>query len=280
MNEDFSFIIDGMEWSFSRLSSFYQCRYAWKLTYIDGIKGENNFFGEYGSYIHKILEMYFKDELSIFELVDYYKDHYIENVNYDAPPNKFVDIAASYYQHGLDYFENFSMLDDKYKILGVEKKVNFKIGNRDFVGYIDLLLQDKESGDIIVVDHKSASIKQLKNGSISKQDVHKFEMYKRQMLLYSKAIYEEYGKFPVALRWNMFKQGTFIEIPFKQEEYNAALEWATDTINLIEQEKEFAPQPDDFFCSNLCNHRNNACQFKPVWQKENNANSERFDPNS
>jgi predicted transcriptional regulator len=41
------------------------------------------------------------------------------------------------------------------------------------IGFIDLLLKDKD-GNIIVLDHKSASLKFKKNGEVSKSDAQHF----------------------------------------------------------------------------------------------------------
>ena len=64
---------------------------------MDCNKSENGFFGEYGSLIHKILEKYEKGELSLFELNDYYEEHFSEDVPHDAPPNKYFgfDVVIS-----------------------------------------------------------------------------------------------------------------------------------------------------------------------------------------
>ena len=118
--------------------------------------------------------MYERDELSLFELSQYYEDNFWSEVTYDAPPNKYVDIKQSYYEKGLEYLDNIDLILDKYEILGVEKEVKFKIGDYEMVGYIDLLLREKESGKIIVLDHKSASLKFKKNGDISKSDMQHF----------------------------------------------------------------------------------------------------------
>jgi hypothetical protein len=46
------------------------------MQYIDEIKGENGFFGEYGSHAHDILERFAKNELSLFELSSEYSKKY------------------------------------------------------------------------------------------------------------------------------------------------------------------------------------------------------------
>lgn len=274
MDEDYGFIVDQMRWSFSRLSSFDTCKYMWKLSYIDGVKGEPNFYSQFGSYCHKILEMYYKGDLAIFELTDYYKDHYLENVTYDAPPNKYVDIGASYYQKGIEYFDSLSDISDEYEIVGIEKEVTFEIDGKEFVGYIDLLLRDRDTGKLIVCDHKSGKIKFLKNGNVSKGDAQHFTMFKRQLYLYSKAIIDEYGEEPSYLIWNMFRTGDIIKIKFVQEEYEEAIEWAKETIKTIEEERNWEPTPDDFFCRFICDHRESACEYKPYYTPKGVENAD------
>ena len=212
--------------------------------------------------MHKILEMYEREELSLFELSQYYEDNFWSEVTYDAPPNKYVDIKQSYYEKGLEYLDNIDLILDKYEILGVEKEVKFKIGDYEMVGYIDLLLREKESGKIIVLDHKSASLKFKKNGDISKSDMQHFLEFKRQLYLYSMPVIEEYGHVDY-LEWNMFKDRKHIKIDWNEEEYKEAIQWAFDTVKLIEQENAWLPNPDYYYCHYLCGQRENACEYKP-----------------
>lgn len=161
----------------------------------------------------------------------------------------------------MDYLNNIDLDLEKYEVLGVEKKVEFKLFGKQFVGFIDLLVRDKGSGELIIIDHKSASIKILKNGKISKSDQDHFLEFKRQLYLYSLPIIKEYG--PVSkLMWNMFKDQKWIEIPWKQEESDEAIKWVKDTLELIEKETEWTPSPDVYYCRYLCGQRNNACEYK------------------
>lgn len=257
------FVIDTMVWSFSRLSSYHQCPYGFYLKYVQCTEGEPNFFGQYGSFIHKILEMYAKGELSLFEISPYYEEHFWENVTCDAPPNKYVDIRQSYYDKGLDYLDNIDLMLDKYEILGIEKEVKFVIGGYEMLGYIDLLLRDKETGDITVLDHKSASIKFCKNGRVSKKDEEHIQSFKRQLYLYSKAIIEEYGVEPKYLSWNLFKEQKWYTIDFDKAEYDEAVQWAEDTVKMIESDTTWRPNPSSYFCWHICDMRNCACEYKP-----------------
>ena len=279
MEDELDFLLDTMTWSFSRLNSFYNCPYEWKLRYIDCNKSENGFFGEYGSLIHKILEKYEKGELSLFELNDYYEEHFSENVPHNAPPNKYVDIKQSYYEKGLDYFNNIDLDLDKYEVLGVEKEVRFQIAGKDFVGYIDLLLKEKETGKIIILDHKSASIKILKNGKVSKSDQEHVREFIRQLCLYAIPIIEEYGHVD-ELWWNLFKDKKWLKMPFNKEDYNEAIQWAKDTLKLIEAEKEWLPNnSSSYYCNYLCGQRNNACEYKiKLYSNKNDVNNKYYNP--
>jgi len=207
------------------------------------------------------LEGYAKGELSLFEISQYYEDNFWEEVSEDAPPNKYVNIKQSYYEKGLDYLDNIDLILEDYEILGVEKEVRFKIGNYEVLGYIDLLLRDKKSGEIIILDHKSASLKFKKNGDISKTDLQHFLEFKRQLYLYSMPVIEEYGKVNF-LEWNMFKDRKHIKIAWCKEEFEEAIKWAKETVEMIEQEKAWLPNPDYYYCSYLCGQRKNACEYK------------------
>jgi CRISPR/Cas system-associated exonuclease Cas4 (RecB family) len=251
-----------MTWSFSRLNSYYTCPYEFYLHYIECNKGINNFFGQFGTLIHTVLEKYAKNELSIFEISQYYEDNFDDVVTERAPFNKYVDIRQSYYEKGLDYLNNIDLLLYEYEILGVEKKVEFTIAGYNMLGYIDLLLRDKE-GNIIVLDHKSASLKFKKNGEVSKTDAQHFLDFKRQLYLYSMAVINEYKIQPKYLWWNMFKEQKHIKIEFNQDEYEEAINWAKDTVQLIEKETMWLPnQTSSYYCNYLCGMRNSACEYK------------------
>ena len=265
--QDYKFIIENMTWSYSRISSYDQCPYEWKLSYIDKQEGVSSFFGQFGAFIHKILEMYEKGELSVFELSIYYENHFSEEVDIPAPGNAYVDIRDSYYEKGLEYLDNIDLILDNYEILGVEKEVAFKIGDYNSIGYIDLLLKDKETGQITILDHKSGSLKFKKNGEISKSSEDDLLHFKRQLYLYSKAVIEEYGRVDF-LEWNLFKDRNKLRIPWNKEEYQEAVDWGVNTIESIINTQDWNARPSDYYCFNLCSQRFNGCPYKPLSKKE------------
>lgn len=273
--EDNSFVISTMQWSFSRINNFYSgCPREWKAHYIDCEETCDSFDGQAGSAAHETLEAFFKGEISEFEMSDYFADKYKQNVTLQCPyPNgdtKFSKI--------MEYFDNFSFDHNKYEILGVEKKVNFSIGGNDCVGYIDLLLRNKETNEIIIQDHKTSTIKILKSGKVSKYDELHFDAFKKQLYLYSSTVLNEYGRVD-KLMWNMLKDGTYIEIPWKEEEYYETIKWAEDTINSINKEQDFPANPSYYYCSNLCSVRRNMnCPYKRLGMIYDGIKSKCYNP--
>lgn len=49
-----------------------------------------------------------------------------------------------------------------FEIIGVEKEFNSMIAGEQFVGIIDLLLRDKKTDEIVIVDFKSCSLASFK----------------------------------------------------------------------------------------------------------------------
>lgn len=231
------------------------------MNYLQHEPDAGSAFTEVGLLMHTILEKYAKGELSLFDISEYYEEHFYDAVQHEFPPSK-VDLRQKYYDDCLEYLNDINLQLDDYEILGVEKEVRFKVGKYNFIGYIDLLLKDKETGGIIVLDHKSANLKFKKNGDISKTDLEHFKSFKRQLYLYSKAVIEEYGVAPEKLTWNLFRLNKLYSIPWEQEGYNEALKWAKETIQTITQEELWLPNTDGkYFCNNICGQRDN-CDFK------------------
>lgn len=247
-------ILDNMEFSFSRLHQFEECPYAFYLKKIEGEElDEGNYYSDIGGYVHEINEMIFKGELSIDDAADYFMEHYEENVSYPARQST----VEKKYCQALEYFAEFDLekLQD-YEVLGVEMEVHFKIGKYSMIGYIDLLLRHKETGEILLVDHKSAGRFFGKNGQPLKSQADNLAAYSKQMYLYSKAVYDLYGKYPDKIIWNHFFDKNISVIEFNQEDYEAALNWALETIEKIYQEEEFPAKKSYMLCHVLCGFRN------------------------
>ena len=204
--------------------------------------------------------MYENGELKLDELPAYYEEYFDDEITEDilfqtsTAKDKLYDLGLRYFQNGVKDL-NLS----QYKILGVEYECNFKIGDHEFIGYIDLLLED-ENGYIIILEHKSAENPYGKNGKPKKSTADKVKSYERQLYLYSNAVFIQYCKYPTKFVWNYFKSHKFKVIPFYGSEYLETLQWAEDTIKEMYDEIFFDAKEDYFYCRNLCDYRD-ICEF-------------------
>lgn len=249
--------LDKMIWSFSRVNSS-SCLYSFYLHYIEEHEEAEDGFSQFGTIVHETLEKYLKGELDMFTVSEYYQENYPKIVTCNFPYNKYKDLGAAAYESGLEYFNNINFDFDRYEILGVEKELNFKVGDYPFHGYADAIYRDNETGDIILRDHKTTSLKYLKDGSVSKSkdNAEHFQAFKRQEYLYCIPLIEQYGKVDW-LTWNMIRDNKEIRLPFNNEEYKEAQQWAINQIKTLEQEVLWLPDTSkSYFCSNICGSRN------------------------
>lgn len=254
--------ISNMVWSFSRLNSFHNCQYGWKLQYLDHVPQVGSGFAEWGSLCHSIFEDYEKGNLMEFELLDAYEERHPQYMQSSFPPTRGVPMAEKYYERGREIFAAFPGFPENWEILEVEANVQFEYQGYPFTGYIDLLVRDKTDGKLIVIDHKSKAD--------FKSQVEK-NHYAIQMYLYSYWVYLTYGEYPKELLFHMFRVDKMVHIPFAEADMNAALQWFVDTVHAIEQEEDFWDKialeyakrnkslseykKDDFFCAFLCGNK-------------------------
>ena len=246
MNEiSYKPIIDDMCWSFSRIKTYDDCGYRWFLKYIKEYQGTEKFFASYGKFIHKIIEMYYKGELTKEEMLIKYLFDFQKEVHGIRPSE---NIVQGYIERGANYFRKFEPFP--FDVVDVEKKVEFSIDDIPFVGYIDFL--GKDENDIVIVDNKSKMLKPRSNRKIAtKNDLELDEMLK-QLYIYSVPIYQEYGKYPSKLCFNCFQTNTLIIEKFDINSFNLSLSWAKNTIQRIKETEDFSAKQEFFPCKYIC----------------------------
>ena len=241
-------------YSYTQLTSFAECPYGFFLERIerdaDGNKlsQEPNGFAEHGTLIHDILDKWAKGELPIEALALEYDLRFNDEV-ITPFPRIMKNYRDKAYELGYNYFASFDGFKD-WDIIGSEIKFETKIAGRRFIGVIDMLARDKETGELIVLDHKSKSLRSFKQTEN--------EMY-RQQLLYSKWVYEQYGVYPNVLAFNLFKEnGKIMRRQFDKKQYEEAIAWAEDIIHRIESAEMMdylETKEQDFFCEEICSMR-------------------------
>ena len=273
-------------WSFSKLSSYHNCAYAWYLTYVLHEKGEDNVYGVLGNSIHDCLESMCKDEMTIEEAKEKFKQDYdmCKFLGMNFPTENTEKKYIYDIEHAFDFFEKpKGRLEE-------ERYIEFEIENKKFRGYIDLIIFDDEKKTIQVLDWKSSS-------KFSKKDLESHKVF--QLILYSMYLEKEYPDYKIlnpvfymlkyarvkndvtgreSIRERIDIDDTIHEVlePYIVEvQYN---EYMKDKLkqyinevtldiafNDEDEESDWYPTAEElrnnsFYCKNLCSHKK-SCKF-------------------
>lgn len=238
-------LIEDMVWSYSRIESFNDCPYRFFLKYISKCKDADKFYASYGSFMHKLIENYYRGILSKDEMLTEFLTGFSKNVKGTRPQESTVQ---KYIRCGVEYLKGFQPF--KYPMVEVEKRVEFEIEGLKFVGYIDYL--GEENGEYYIIDNKSRDLKPRSNREKPTVKDKELDSMLKQLYIYSAAVKQEYGKFPKALCFNCFKSGVFIEEPFREEAYNEAISWVKRSVADIKSTDDFYPNREFFSCYYIC----------------------------
>ena len=224
-------------WSYSSLKLYETCKYAFYRKYVEGIEEQPNAFSLFGKHAHSVLERYFKGELYAFELADVFEQEYETAVPMHFP---YFNMFKSFYDKTLRYFQEFDGIEGE--VLGVEQKLEGRIGKHKFIGFADLIMRDDKG--IFIIDHKS-------HGNWkSQKERHE---YFRQLYLYAHFVHEMYGVYPYKLVFNKFcADEPLDEEPFNVGDYCSAIDWFTFGVDMILMNEDWDCEVDNFYCQNLC----------------------------
>jgi len=140
-----------LELSYSRVNTYLNCPYKYKLAYIKGWRASPTAPISFGLTIHKTLETYHKEEMKeLNDLLDVYEQSWV-NEGFSSPQQ-----AIEYHERGLkilnDYY--FSSQKNKGEIVFIEKEFQFPFGHHVVRGTIDRI--DKNPDGIYeVVEYKT-----------------------------------------------------------------------------------------------------------------------------
>jgi ATP-dependent exoDNAse (exonuclease V) beta subunit len=222
---------------------------------------ESHGTSEFGTYVHMILEKWNKGELQLSELLDYYIDHYWENISSDftmyMTENFYKDFSENYYNKGLEFFQNFEGFD--FDVVDAEQDFDLVYENKFRInGRIDLIAKYKDQDGLIVVDYKSKGNWKSKAERLE---------YEKQLYFYAYAVKQLYGEYPKKMAFFMFRINKWTWVDFDLDRLNEVMDWAEDRINTIQSEFMFAPILEennnqfDWFCYNFCGIRH-SCKYK------------------
>lgn len=246
-------LIEDMTWSYSRVKSFDACPYQWFCKYIHGDREEPMFYSSYGSFVHRLIEQYYRGLLSKEELPLAFLLGFSENVLGQRPSR---DTVVKYIRAGEEYFRNFKPFP--FRMLSVEEELHFDLGGFPFVAFLDFC--GERDGKLAIVDNKSRDLRPRsgRKGAQTGKDRELDEMLE-QLYVYAHGVRQIYGEFPDRLCFNCFRTGRFLEEPFDRAAYERTLDRVRRKIEEIASEEEFRPNIEYFRCKYLCGLHKDCC---------------------
>ncbi|PIO00988.1 hypothetical protein COT60_02845 [Candidatus Pacearchaeota archaeon CG09_land_8_20_14_0_10_30_9] len=248
-------------YSHSRLQSFEQCKYKYKLKYLNKIPPpiKKSVESHLGECVHDALEWFYQKVINgkvpeLDELIEKYSSSWsekddekmliVKNLPKQDYFNKGVKFLIDYYIKNKPF--NDGTLETEKKIwINLEKDFPHKV-----IGYIDRLVYNKKEDLYEIHDYKTANALPAKI---------KFEK-DRQLALYSIAIKELYGnEKPITLIWHYLNHNMRITSTRTNDELEKLKKEIINLINKIEKTEEFPPNK-----SILCDW----CEYKPyckIW---------------
>jgi putative RecB family exonuclease len=257
-------------YSHSKLQSFEQCKYKYKLKYIDKIPSpiEKSIEAHLGTCVHDALEWLYKEVLqNKLPTLDETLATYTQNWQNDWS-NKIVIVKQNltdkdYFNKGIkfiiDYYTKHAPFKDGTKEL--EKKIWVTL-EKDFphkiIGFIDRLVYNQETKEYEVHDYKTA--KSLPNRNKFEQD--------RQLALYSIGIKQLYGEHhPVLLTWHYLNHNMRIDSRRTDDQLKQLKKEIMKLIREIENNKEW-PTTKMILCD--------WCEYKTYCKAHGNCLPEQY----
>lgn len=152
-------------------------------------------------------------------------------------------MGKRYFDAGLAYFSAFDGFGAQYEVVSAEQRFQLDIAGWPFVGVMDLVLRDRDTGGLTVIDHKSKSAKTMKQP---------MKVYRKQLYLYAAAVKQAYGLFPSRLCFNLFRDQSMVTEAFTPDALADVLSWATQTIRDLLADIRWEARPSRYFCDYIC----------------------------
>jgi putative RecB family exonuclease len=251
-------------YSHSKISTYEQCPFKYKLRYIDKIipEIEKTIEAHLGSVVHSTLEWIYNTVLqdnkilTLEEIITYYSVIWQDEFSDEILIVKKELNEKDYFQKGIEFLINYYKKYSPFKdgTIECEKRINLELDeNTKIQGFIDRLVHNIETGEYEIHDYKTGNF-------LPSQD--KIEK-DRQLALYSIAIKETYGKDKeVCLIWHYLAHNQKICSRRTNEQLEELKLETLKTIKEIESAKEFPTCK-----SQLCPW----CEYKsicPEWKTE------------
>ena len=187
--------------SYSQFSMWDKCPYTWKANYVDKAETfKGNIYTLFGSAIHETIQAYLvcfyertikeADALPLNDILMYrMKENYKQSKEQHGDEFEVTkEEMAEFYQDGVNIIEEFLKRKTSYfskkrtELVGIEMKLNYDVTEQmKFVGYMDVVLHEKKTGRIRIIDIKSATMGWNKYMKADKNKTNQLLLYKHFM---------------------------------------------------------------------------------------------------
>ena len=184
--------------SYSQFSQWDKCPYTWKLNYVDKAETfKGNIYTLFGSAIHETIQAYLvcyyertikeADSLPLDEILMYrMKENYKQSKERHGDEFEVTkEEMAEFYEDGINIINEFLKKKTSYfskkrtELVGIEMKLNYDVTEQmKFVGYMDVVLHEKKTGRIKIIDIKSSTMGWNKYMKADKNKTNQLLLYK------------------------------------------------------------------------------------------------------
>ena len=187
--------------SYSQFSMWDKCPYTWKANYVDKAETfKGNIYTLFGSALHETIQAYLvcfyertikeADALPLEEILMYrMKESYKQSKEQHGDDFEVTkEDMAEFYQDGVNIIEEFLKRKSSYfskkntELVGIEMNLNYELPKDiRFVGYMDVVLHDKRTGRMRIIDIKTATMGWNKYMKADKNKTNQLLLYKHFM---------------------------------------------------------------------------------------------------
>jgi len=185
--------------SYSQFAKWDKCPYTWKLDYVDK---ETTFYGNiytlFGTALHETIQAYLvcyyertikeADNLPLKDILQYRmeENYKISKEQHGDDFDVSLEEMKEFFQDGINIIEEFLKRKGSYfpkkntEMLGIEVGLNYDLPNKlNFVGYMDVVLHNKVTGRVKIIDIKTATMGWNKYMKADKNKTNQLLLYKK-----------------------------------------------------------------------------------------------------
>lgn len=188
-------------WSYSKVNTFSQCTWLFKLKYIDKVETQgDNIYTFFGTIAHDIIQGLYEKKHEYNDMINIFDQKVLEWKLDDNPRLKFSsDKECDGYIENLRHYFTYTDIIP-YDVVNEKPVITILRGKEKYVfqGYVDTEYTD-DKGDLIILDYKTSSM----SGFTGKKLIEK----SKQLIIYAIGI-SQFRKIPlekIRIRYDMMK---------------------------------------------------------------------------